>query len=61
MGMVDLDFNEPVPLMAEEDQETLAAIDRGLQAADEGRTVSVDEAREMISQWIAKSASPKTR
>jgi predicted transcriptional regulator len=50
-----------VPLTAEEDGETLAAIDRGLKGADEGRTVSVEEVREMISQWIAKSASPKTR
>jgi predicted transcriptional regulator len=61
MNKVDLDFNEPVPLTAEEDDETFAAIDRGIKAADEGRTVSVEEAREMISQWIAKSASPKTR
>jgi hypothetical protein len=61
MSKVDLDFNEPVPLTAEEDEETLAAIDRGIQAADEGRTVSVEEAREMISQWIVKSASLKTR
>ena len=61
MGKVDLDFNEPVPLTAEEDEETLAAIDRGVQSADEGRTVSVEDAREMISQWIAKSASQKTR
>jgi predicted transcriptional regulator len=61
MGKIDLDFNEPVPLTEEEDEETLAAIDRGIRDADEGRTVSLDEARKMIPQWIAKSASPKKR
>ena len=61
MSKLDLDFSEPVPLTAEEDEETLAAIDRSLQTADEGRTVSVEEYREMISPLIAKSASPKTR
>jgi hypothetical protein len=48
MGKVIVDFNEPVPVTEEEDEETLAAIDRGINDADEGRTVSLDEARKMI-------------
>ena len=36
------------------DAETLAAIDRGIKDADEGRTVSLDEARKLIPQWISK-------
>jgi hypothetical protein len=40
-----VDFNDPVPLTEEEDEETLAAIDRGIKAADEGRVVSSEEVR----------------
>ena len=35
-----IDFNEPVPLTDDEDEATLAAIDRGIKDADEGRTVA---------------------
>jgi hypothetical protein len=61
MSKVDLDFNETVPLTEDEDKETLAAIDRGIQVADQGRSVSLDEAREMIPKWISESASPNKR
>jgi predicted transcriptional regulator len=49
-----MDFDEPVPMTEDEDEETLAAIDRGIKDADEGRTVSLDEARKMIPKWISK-------
>ena len=52
--MVDLKFGVPVTEEVEVDTETLAAIDRGIQDADEGRTVSVDEVRKLIPQWISK-------
>jgi len=32
-----MDFLEPAAIMAQEDEATLAAIDRGIKAADEGR------------------------
>ena len=38
-----LDLNEPAPILDDEDEATLAAIDRGLKAADEGRVVSLEE------------------
>ena len=57
MSKVDVNFDEPVPQTEEEDEETLAAINRGIQDADQGRTVSLDEAREMIPKWISKFAS----
>lgn len=41
----------------EVDEEILAAIDRGIKAADGGRTVSLEEAREMISKWTQKFES----
>ena len=43
------------------DAATLAAIDRGVKAADEGRTVSIEEARKMIPQWIFKFESQTRR
>ena len=43
------------------DAKTLAAIDRGIKDADEGRTVSLEEAFELIPQWISKFESQKPR
>jgi predicted transcriptional regulator len=45
----------------EVDAGTLAAIDRGIKDADEGRTDSLDEAEKLIPQWIAKFESQKLR
>jgi predicted transcriptional regulator len=57
--MVDLKLQVPVTEEVEVDEETLAAIDRGIKDADEGRTVSIDEVREMIPEWISKFESQK--
>lgn len=43
------------------DAETAAAIERGIKDADEGRTVSLDEVRKMIPEWISKFESRKRR
>ena len=61
MSNTTLDLNQSISLIEEEDQETLAAIDRGIQAADEGRTVSIDEVRTMIPKWISKFDSQSRR
>ena len=55
------DADESDPILDEEDGATLAAIDRGIKAADEGRVVPLDEARERVRQWLSKSTLPKTR
>ncbi len=55
------DFDESAPILDAEDQETLAAIDRGIKSADEGRVVPMEEVRQRVSQWLTKSSSPKTR
>lgn len=63
MGEVkNLDFDkDPAPILDEEDEATLAAIDRGVKSADEGRTVSLEEVRRRMEQWPTKSSSLKTR
>ena len=61
MSKAGLDFTEPTSLTEEEDAATLEAIDRGIEAANEGRTVSLDEARELIPQWISKFESRTKR
>jgi predicted transcriptional regulator len=45
----------------EVDTATLAAIDRGIKDADEGRTVPIDEVRKIIPKWISKFESQKPR
>jgi predicted transcriptional regulator len=38
----------------EVDAETLAAIDEGVKAADEGRVISAEAVPNLIPQWISK-------
>jgi predicted transcriptional regulator len=59
--MAELKLDHPVPMTEEEDDATLAAIDRGIQDADEGRVVSAEEARQRVRQWLSKSSTPKKR
>jgi predicted transcriptional regulator len=62
MGEVKkLEFDESAPILEEEDEATLAAIDRGIKAADEGRVVPLEEVRRRMEKWATKSSSPKTR
>jgi predicted transcriptional regulator len=55
------DANPSASILDEEDEATLAAIDRGIQSADEGRVVPLDEVRQRMSRWLTKSSSLKTR
>jgi predicted transcriptional regulator len=55
------DIKRAAPTLDEEDEETLAAIDRGIQSADEGRVVPLDEVRRRMNGWLTKSSSLKTR
>ena len=54
-GMAGLKLQVPVTDKVDVDVATLAAIDRGIKDADEGRTVPIDEVRKMIPNWISKS------
>ena len=60
MAMPDLDLTQVVPMTEEEDEETLAAIDRGVASADAGRLIPIEEVRKRLSQWSTKSSSLKT-
>jgi predicted transcriptional regulator len=55
------DINRSVPILDEEDEATLAAIDRGIRSADKGRVVSLEDVRQRMNGWLTKSSSPKTR
>jgi predicted transcriptional regulator len=44
-----------------EDAETLAAIEEGLRDVEAGRTVSAEEVRKRLPQWITASATRKQR
>ena len=59
--MIDLKLQVPVAEEIEVDAETLAAIDRGIKAADEGQAIPLDEVREMIPKWIFKFESHHRR
>jgi predicted transcriptional regulator len=45
----------------EVDDETSAAIELGIRAADEGSVVSSDKVRELIPLWISKFSTPSQR
>jgi predicted transcriptional regulator len=59
--MVNLKLEIPVVKEVEVDAKTLAAIDRGLADADDGRVVPLEEVRKLIPQWISKFESQKPR
>ena len=56
-----VDFEDPAPIVDEEDEETLAAIDEGVRDAEAGRTVPIKEVRKLLPKWITESSSPKER
>jgi predicted transcriptional regulator len=58
MGEAELDLKRPVSLTEEEDDGTLAAIDRGVRDADAGRVTAIEELEKMLPQWISKSSAP---
>lgn len=46
---------------SEEDQSTLAAIDEGIADTECGRTLSAEEVRKRLTQWITIFSSRKGR
>jgi len=49
------ELESPAPILDEEDEETLAAIDEGIRGAKAGRTVPAEEVRRRLPKWITAS------
>jgi predicted transcriptional regulator len=47
-----VELESPTPILEEEDEETLAAIDEGIRDAKAGRTVPAEEVRKRSPSWI---------
>ena len=60
-SMIDLKLDVPVTEEVEVDSRTMAAIDRGIADADQGRAVTLEEVRKLLPQWISKFESQKPR
>ncbi len=55
------DLEDPTPILDDEDEETLAAIDEGIRDADAGRVAPPEKAREVLAKWTTHSATRKKR
>ena len=51
-----IDPNDPAPILDEEDEETLAAIDEGIHDAEADRVVPIDDVRKRLPKWITNSS-----
>jgi predicted transcriptional regulator len=49
------ELESSAPILEEEDEETLAAIDEGIRDAKAGRTVPAEEVRKHLPKWVAAS------
>jgi hypothetical protein len=45
------ELEDPAPILDDEDEETLAAIDEGIRDAETGRVVPAEKARELLPKW----------
>ena len=55
----EFEVEKPAPLIDDEDEATLAAIDEGIRDAKAGRTVPMEKVRKLLPQWITASSSRK--
>ncbi|HTS34486.1 MAG TPA: hypothetical protein VMH04_02375 [Candidatus Solibacter sp.] len=55
------DLEDTAPILDEEDEETLAAIDEGIRDAEAGRVVPAKKVRELLPTWITASTTRKKR
>jgi predicted transcriptional regulator len=54
-------IEKPVPVVDEEDEATLAAIDEGIADAKAGRTVPAEQVRKLVRKWTSGSSTRKER
>jgi len=55
----EFEFERPLPVRDDEDEATLAAIDKGIADAKANRTVPIAEVRKLLPKCIAGSPSRK--
>jgi predicted transcriptional regulator len=55
------DLESPAPVVDDEDEETLAAIDEGLRVAEAGRSVPAEQVRRLLPKWTTASSTRKKR
>lgn len=55
------DLENPAPVVDDEDEETLAAIDEGRRDAEAGRTVPTEEVRRLLPKWTTASSTRRKR
>jgi len=55
------DFEETSSGLADEDEDTLRAIDEAVKDCEAGLGVSSDKVRELLPQWITASSSRRQR
>jgi predicted transcriptional regulator len=53
------DLENPAPILNDEDEETLAAIDEGIRDAEAGRVVPAERVRELLPKWTTASSTRK--
>jgi predicted transcriptional regulator len=57
----ETDLDRPSPVIEDEDEETLAAIDEGVRDAEAGRTIPIEKVRKRLNKWTTASSSRKGR
>jgi len=56
------DLENPAPVVDDEDEETLAAIDEGMRDAEAGRTAPAEDViRRLVPKWTTNSPARKGR
>jgi predicted transcriptional regulator len=55
------ELKSPDPVVDDEDEKTLAAIDEAIRDAKAGRTIPAQEVRKRLPNWITNSSTLKKR
>lgn len=51
------DLENPAPILDDEDEETLAAIDEGIREPEAGRVVPAEKVSELLHKWTTVSST----
>ncbi|HTA60662.1 MAG TPA: hypothetical protein VK805_21085 [Candidatus Baltobacteraceae bacterium] len=57
----EFELEKQAPVVDDEDQATLTAIDEGIRDAKAGRTTPLEQVRKLLPRWITASSSRKER